>query len=271
MPSDGGRTIAAVIDLHSHVLAGIDDGPEDYEGSLALVRAAAADGTHTLAATPHLRHDFPTVQLREIASRCVSLNHRLPADLQVTVVPGGEVDLIWAQEASVEELRLASYWQRGSDLLVETPYGPLATGFEELLFRISLQGFRILLAHPERNPTFQGDPPRLAALVDRGVLVQVTASSLASTDRQSRSRRLALLLIEEAIAHVIASDAHSAGSMRAPLSAGVAAAARRSPARAEWMVRDAPAAILAGEPLPAPPQERSTPRRGLLRRARRAG
>ncbi len=262
---------AAVIDLHSHVLPGIDDGPADQDGSLALIRAAAADGTDTLAATPHLRHDFPSVHLREIASRCVSLNQSLPADLEVTVVPGGEVDLIWAQNASVDELRLASYWQRGTDLLIETPYGPLATGFEELLFRISLQGFRILLAHPERNSTFQGDPARLAALVERGVLVQVTAASLAASEKHSRSRRLALSLIEEGLAHVIASDAHSAGSMRAPLSAGVAAAARVAPARAEWMVSDAPAAVLAGEPLPAPPQERSAPRRGLLRRLRRAG
>lgn len=260
-----------MIDLHSHVLPGIDDGPPDADGSLAMVAACEADGTRTLAATPHLRQDFPDVKLGEIASRCVALNHRLPADTEVTVVPGGEVDLIWAQAAGLADLRLASYWQRGTDLLVETPYGALPSAFEELLFKISLQGFRILLAHPERNSTFQRDPPRLAALVSRGVLLQLTAASLASQDRRSRSRRLALALVEDGLAHVIASDGHSAGAMRAPLSAGVEAASQVSPARAEWMVTDAPAAVLAGEPLPAPPIERSAPLRGLLRRLRRAG
>ncbi len=259
-----------MIDLHSHVLSGLDDGPADLEGSLALAAAAEADGVSVLAATPHLRADFPRVSVRETAARCVLLNQHVRAQGDLQIVPAGEVDLLWAQSASPEELRLASYWQRGTDILLETPYGPLASNFEELIFRVTVQGFRVLLAHPERNPTFQGDPERLTSLVERGVLVQVTAQSIASGQRGSRSRRLALDLVREGLAHVIASDTHSATSHRAPLSAGVAAAATVAPARAQWMVSDAPAAILAGEPLPAPPVEALTPRRGLLRRFRRA-
>lgn len=253
-----------MIDLHSHVLPGIDDGPEDMQGSLELIMAAEADGIETMAATPHLRHDFPLVQPDEIAPRCVRLNHA--ATTALTVVPAAEVDLVWAQSASDEDLRRASYWQRGGDLLVETPYGPLVGTFEDLLFRLSAKGYRLLLAHPERNPTFQRDPERLAALVRRGVLVQVTALSLATTKRRSRSRKLALRLVEEGLAHVIASDAHRARDWRTPeLSAGVAAAERLAPLRARWMVTDSPAAILEGRPLPRPPSD-PTRTRGRLRR-----
>ena len=258
-----------MIDLHSHVLPGIDDGPADMAGSIELARAAERDGVHTLAATPHLRADHPGVRLRELAGRCEDLNARLSeASVGLRVVAGGEVDALWAQAASDEELRVASFGQRGGDLLLETPYGPLPDGFEDLLFRLGLRGFRVLFAHLERNPTLQREPARLAEMVGRGALVQVTALSLARADRGSRSRRLALELVERGHAHVIASDSHSA-EWRAPdLSAGVAAAAKVAPARARWMVTDAPAAILAGDPLPDPPAERG--RRGARFLRRRA-
>ena len=91
---------------------------------------------------------------------------------------------------------------------------------------------------------------RLAELVGRGVLIQVSAGSL--TDRpRSVARALALQLVEQRLAHVIASDAHAATRMRPPnLAAGVAAASVIDPVRARWMVVDAPLAILSGTPLP---------------------
>jgi protein-tyrosine phosphatase len=245
-----------VIDLHSHVLPGIDDGAADIEESLALLRVAAYDGTTELAATPHLRPDYPSVHVDDLADAVASVNERVPADLDVRVIPAAEVDLLWSLSATDDELRLASFAQHGTDLLVETPYGSLPENFEELLFRLVERGYRILLAHPERSVAFQRDPARLARLVERGVLIQVTLPSLLSANGRSRSRALAFDLIREGLAHNIASDAHTPGPVRPPrLGAGVAAAARVAPARAEWMVTDAPAAILAGEPLPAPPVE----------------
>ncbi len=245
-----------MIDLHAHVLPGIDDGPPDVATSIEMLRAAEADGTRVLVATPHLRHDHPKVPLENLAEMCASLEQELPTGSEIRLVPAGECDLGWAQAASAEELRLASFGQRGTDLLVETPYGALPPNFEELLFGLSLRGLRLVLAHPERNRTFQADPLRLAGLSRRGVLLQVTAESVASTNRVSESRRLARLLVRRGLAHVIASDTHSPDQHRAPLSAGKLAAARLAPERAEWMVVDSPAAILAGEQLPeVPPRE----------------
>lgn len=254
----------AMIDLHTHVLPGIDDGPAEPSESLELLRAAAAQGTTVVAATPHLRSDFPLVEVERIAGACAQLNELIPADAKIRVVPGAEVDVLWAQRASDDELRLASLGQHGTDLLVETPYGELSDSFEELLFQVAMRGYRIVLAHPERNPTLQRNPARLKEIASRGVLLQITLPSVLRTERRSRSRKLALTLVEEGLAHNLASDSHSAGSWRSPeLRAGVRELARVAPARAEWMVQDAPAAILAGEPLPRAPREHGRPRRRL--------
>jgi protein-tyrosine phosphatase len=264
-----------VIDLHAHVLAGIDDGPAGFEESVALARASQRDGVTTLALTPHLRDDFPAVVPAELQGRRDALADRLAEEgCLLELVTGGELDLAWAQRATTETLRLVSYGQGGTDLLIETPYGELPHHFEDMLDALSGQRFRLLLAHPERNPTLRGDPARLRRLVERGILVQLTAASL-TAPRRSRSRQFALAALDEGMAHVIASDAHSSATViRAPLSEGVAAAATVDPARAEWMVTDAPAAILAGDPLPPAPARPAGVRRSvrlLLRGQRTRG
>lgn len=154
---------AAVIDLHCHLLPALDDGPAEEQASIALARGLVEDGVRIAAATPHLRSDHPDVAPAELAGRCRALEDRCADEgVPLRIVPGGEVDLLWAQSASAEDLALASYGQRGSDLLVETPYGPLPRSFERLVSELQEAGFRILLAHPERSPTFQQDPQRLA-------------------------------------------------------------------------------------------------------------
>jgi protein-tyrosine phosphatase len=262
-----------VIDLHSHLLPGIDDGAPDLAHAVDLARAAADQGTRVLAATPHLRADFPDVRAEELATRCGEIRSAIrDAGIDLEVVQGGEAGVMWAVNASDEELHEGSYGARGTDLLVETPYGPLNDTFEQLLFTLPERGFRLLLAHPENNPTFQRHPERLHELVDRGVLLQVTARSLIRSDRRKGPRALAEALVMDGFAHVLASDAHSGHHLRPPaLGAGAEAAAELvGPARAHWLVQDAPAAILAGEPLPEPPPAEAAPKRGgLLARLRR--
>jgi protein-tyrosine phosphatase len=261
-----------VIDMHSHLLPGIDDGPADVEGSVRLARAAAAQGTKALAATPHLRGDFPDVRPDELAARCHEIRTAIrAAGIELDVVQGGEAGVMWAVNATDEDLRAGSYGARGTDLLVESPYGTLTDTFEELLFSLTARGYRLLLAHPENNPTFQSDPERLHALAARGVLLQVTARSLLRPDRRRGPRPLAEALLRDGLAHVLASDAHSGGELRPPvLAAGVsAAAALVGEDRARWMATDAPAAVLAGEPLPEPPPSAGGGSGGLLARIRR--
>ena len=261
-----------MIDLHSHLLPGIDDGPADLEHSLQLAAAAADQGTRVLAATPHLRADFPDVRPEELAERCEEIRAAIAdAGIELAVVQGGEIGLQWAVHASDDDLRAGSYGGRGTDLLVETPYGGFTTGFEQMLFSLAGRGYRLLLAHPENNPTFQRDPGRLRELAERGVLLQVTARSLIRADARKGPRALAESLIRDGLVHVLASDAHSGLELRPPaLGAGAAAAAELvGEQRARWMVEDAPAAVLAGDPLPEPPPLEPSGGGGFLRRLRR--
>jgi protein-tyrosine phosphatase len=246
-----------VIDLHCHLLPGIDDGPPSLEDSVRLAAALVCDGVETVAATPHLRSDFPGVRPDELAQRVEQLSRELAVrGIPLEVVVGGELDMSWVHHASDEELQLVSFGQLGRAALLETPYGPLPHVFEHVVERLKERGYTILLAHPERSPTLQGDLGRLEALVAGGVLVQVTAGSLVA-DRSSGSRRLALKLIRRRLAHVLASDAHQPGrERRATLSAGARALGRGSRELAGWMTRDAPAALLAGEPVGRPPSAR---------------
>jgi protein-tyrosine phosphatase len=240
-----------MIDLHTHVLPGIDDGPRTSAGSEELARSAAADGVTVLAATPHLRADHPGVVPAELGARCERLRGELhAAGIPVEVVPGGEVDIHWAQ----------------------TPYGEIGDLFEELLFKLNARGFRTLLAHPERNPTFQREPERVCAFVERGNLMQVTALALAHAPRRTPERRLAEWLVRSSLAHVLASDAHRAGGHRGiGLTEAAAEADRLVPGAGRYLTEEAPAAILAGEEPGRPPTAPSTSaaRRLFSRLARR--
>ena len=257
-----------MVDLHCHLLPGIDDGPSAVDDTLEFARRLVVDGVGTVAATPHLRDDHPGVVPAELAERCAELNARLmDEEIALEVVPGGEWDLARALEAPDEELRLASYGQRGTDLLVETPYGPLPSTFESLLSELQVKGYRLLLAHPERNPTLRDDLDRLADLIRRGALVQVTAQSLVSPPSKSKSGHAARAMVRDGLCHVIASDGHGSGVARDPLSDGVAVARELIGERADWMASEAPAAILEGRALPEGPPARPR-RRGLLERLR---
>lgn len=258
-----------MLDLHCHLLPGIDDGPADFEASLELARGMAADDVRGVAATPHCRADHPGVVPAELGRRCAELERGLAsAGVHLSVMPAGEVDLVWALEAGDAELRDVSYRGRGTDLLLETPYSPLPGSFEDLLFRLTVKGYRLLLAHPERNPTFQAEPDRLAELVQRGALVQVTASSLTRSPRESKTAALAHRLVLDGLAHVIASDAHGAAAPGRPgLRAGAEVAIGLvGPARTRWLVWEVPRAILKGDPLPEQPPAPEAPRRGLRAR-----
>ena len=141
-----------MIDLHVHVLPGIDDGARDEDAAIALVAEAAAAGVTTIAATPHLRADHPAVRPFELAGRTARLQAALDgAGVAVELVSGGEVDLRWAQQAGEDELKAVSYGGHGRDVLAEVPYGELQPQFEDFVFRLRAMGYRVLLAHPERS------------------------------------------------------------------------------------------------------------------------
>lgn len=248
--------ISGYVDIHSHLLPEIDDGPPDLEQSLAMARAAVASGIGTIAATPHVHPQFPDVHIDQIAGRCEQLRQAFELEgIPLAVVPGAEVSLVWAIDATDEQLSLASYGQYGRDLLIETPFSRVV-GLDRFIHQLQAKGFRVTLGHPERSPQFQNDLSPLHALVEQGVLLQLNAESLLGSGKRRGNERAARGLLDRGLAHVIASDGHRGTGWRpvTRLAEAVRAAAELiGTERAHWMAQAAPAAILEGAPLPIPP------------------
>jgi protein-tyrosine phosphatase len=248
-----------VIDLHSHVLPGVDDGARTIADSVAIARAAAAEGVRILVGTPHVRDDYPTdpgTVARLVGEVQAALREE---GIALEVRGGGELALDFLPRLAPDEL--ARYGLGGSRaLLLETPYHGWPLDFADLVFKLRARGFVPVLGHPERNSEIQEQPERLRQHVDLGLVVQVTAGSLEGR-LGPRSRRAAHELVERELVHLVASDAHAADVRAFGVLKGLEALG--DPALARWLSRDVPAALLADEPVPERPRRR---RRGFLRR-----
>ena len=260
-----------MIDLHCHLLPGIDDGPATMEESLALACAASAAGTRTIAATPHIDHRYE-VTGEQVAAGVEGLTAALTeAGIDLEVRRGGEIALdrlIHLDRSERDRLRLGG----GPFLLLEAPLSPAAGNFDAFLSQLRDQGEQILLAHPERCPAFQRRPERLTRLVDAGVLCSITASSLSGAFG-APVRSFTLDLLREGLVHDVASDSHGALDRAPDLVGPFPEIERELPGvsdQAQWLTVDAPHAILTGSPLPAKPPL-PVPRRRLRLKWPRAG
>lgn len=243
-----------MIDLHSHVLPAVDDGVRTIDEALALCESAAADGVEVLAATPHVRHDYPTTPA-QMEEALAALQAKSPS---VRLVAGGELDLAELDRPKDE---LARFGLGGTGwLLVETPYWGWPLDITERLFQLRLQGFGVVLAHPERNADVQERPELLDPLVAGGTLVQLTAASVDGR-LGARTQRCSRTLLDRGLAHLIASDAHAPDVRAVGLSAAVAAL--RDEPLARWLTHDVPQSILQDAETPTRPENR--PRRRWFR------
>lgn len=239
-----------IIDLHAHVLPAVDDGPDTIEECLAAVAAAADAGVTTLAATPHVRSDYPTTPA-EMEARAGELAERVASSgLPTTILTGAELSLAAAASSPVADLRRFGLGGSAS-LLIEFPYDGWPAGLARDLARLQARGFRLVLAHPERNSEVQAAPGRLSALVEDGLLVQLTASSVAgSAGRAAQST--ALRLLELRLAHMLASDMH--GSFRGATDFHGALERLRDPRLGRWLTYDVPRAVIADGEIPIRPE-----------------
>jgi protein-tyrosine phosphatase len=259
-------TCPDVIDLHCHILPGVDDGTRDDQEAFALARTAGEAGVTTIVATPHIDEMYG-VDIVELLARVGALNSLLDAArIPVTVVPGGEVTVRRCRDLSDEELTLVSLGGASRWILLESPFthelGEVTEAVESLLGR----GFRPLLAHPERSPAFSV-PEALASLIERGARTQVNAVSLLG-GLGGNVRASAHRLLDARLVHAVASDSHRVGQR---LGAYLSLVDRVLNNDLEvdtalvGAIRDAPEKILAGIELSAPtPRLRGSRRRPWL-------
>lgn len=215
--------LRGMVDIHCHILPGVDDGARTWEESLAMCEAAAADGIGTIVATPHMFDGIhQTPEKATILERLTELRQRVNG--MIEVVPGGEVRYSYEifQEAPDPQTKIRL--NGTSYMLLEFPFQAVPPNIEMTIFQILNAGITPVIAHPERNKRIQERPEILADLVERGAFAQLDAGSLTKSfgpePYQSAKR-----IIEAGLAHFIATDAHHQDRRRPILSSAVAVAA----------------------------------------------
>ena len=251
------------VDIHCHLLPGIDDGSPDRETSLAMARMAVADGTKAIIVTPHQLGNYSrnrgdvirqqTVQLQELLRQ-----HQIPLEIQ----PGADVRI---EDNMIELLGsgdVLSLGDKRKHVLLELPH-ELYFPLEGVLAELSRQGMAGILSHPERNRGILREPELLPALVDAGCLMQVTAGSLMGTFGPP-SQKLAEWMLSRGLVHFVASDAHGAKSRRPLMKRAFdRVASLVSQQTALDLCSGNPALVARGESVPA--GRRSATRRGWKR------
>jgi protein-tyrosine phosphatase len=236
-----------MIDLHCHLLPGIDDGARNLDEALEMARLAVAEGITHAVLTPHVLPGIFDNDLGSIEPEVTAYREALAqAGIPLEVLVGGEVRIGPEVLGLVAEDRIPylGTWDGERVMLLELPHSHIPPGSDKLVAWLRQQKIRPLLAHPERNPDIARDPYKLRAYVDLGCLVQVTAGSLAG-DFGDEFRAAAVTLLEQGWTTVLASDAHRADKRKPSIEAGRRIAADIVGEEASWrMVRENPAKIL---------------------------
>jgi protein-tyrosine phosphatase len=251
-----------VIDLHAHVLPGLDDGPRTVSEALELARVAVAAGTRVMVATPHVNQRYSEA-VEALPGAVAALERELArAAIPLELRAGAEIAADRLDELDDDALgRLAL--GGGPWLLLEVPsHGPADVA--GAVAAVRERGRGAVLAHAERCEAVRRDPSLLRRLVRDGTLVSITADSLAGRFGET-ARRFGLLLLEERLVHNVASDAHHARRRPPGVLAGRQAAERALPdvaGRWSWLTEEVPQAVLAGDAVPPAPRPQP---RGLKR------
>ncbi|NOY29872.1 MAG: protein tyrosine phosphatase [Planctomycetes bacterium] len=201
------------VDIHCHLLPGIDDGSPDWETTLAMAQMAVQEGTQTIIVTPHQLGNFAHNRGDDIRRRTQELQQTLDQNqIPLQVLPGGDVRI---EDGMLEKLTSGEVLTLGdlrSHVLLELPH-ELYFPIEGLLAALERQGMTGILSHPERNRGLLREPNLLPNLVEHGCLMQVTAGSLMGTFG-SASQQLAEWMISQGLVHFVATDAHGIKSRR---------------------------------------------------------
>ncbi len=236
-----------MIDIHAHILPGVDDGVKTEDEAVEMARIGLADGIRTIVATPHCKDDFFANDRPSVLAAVSRLRERLAAEeVALEVLPGGEVYLCPDLVDRVRDGRAPTLGDNGKTLLLELSASQYPLDVENLVFQIRLAGIIPVFAHPERIRYFRDDVRRYRAVIRLGAYGQITAASIAGAfgeDTQDFSEEL----LRKGLVHVLASDSHGAGGRPPVLSSALRiVAAMLGEARARHMVLDAPRALIEG-------------------------
>ncbi len=236
-----------MIDLHCHLLHGIDDGPDTWEESLELCRMAVADGITHAIVTPHIHPGRWENSRTSIQQACENLQQALDQhEIALRLGFAGEVrltDRIMDQVAN-EDIPFYGEVDGFKVMLLEFPHSHLIPGSDKLTQWLLDQGIRPLIAHPERNTQIMKDASQLQPFIDAGCWLQLTAGSVIGHFGE-KSRLIAHQLLRGDKVTVLASDGHNATARPPVMSRAFDSIARKyGRDRAQRLMLDNPAAIV---------------------------
>lgn len=244
-----------MIDLHAHILPGIDDGPQTMEESLEMARLATADGITTMVATPHLfrRKSVDPRSLNrpdDIRQAVSQLNQKLAEeDIDLTVLPGCEVPLFPEIIQLLDEGRIITLNDGHRYICLEMPDTVIPPATEDIVFQLSSRNLIPIITHPERNPIFYEMPEKLRRLISLGCLAQFTARSLIRGFGWGVAR-FTKRLVREGLVHAMATDAHSVEHRPPVMGNALKKLSKIVGERRAWdMVVTVPERIIRGEPV----------------------
>lgn len=241
-----------MIDIHAHILPGVDDGARDLAESLAMAKLAVADGLTHLFATPHHR-DYTPLSRSEVAQRVVQLQGELDkAGLPLTLLPGHEIRL-YDDMFDDWDNNLAGPLGDSLYVLAEPLFSHYDKQTDAMLFELFDRGYLPIMAHPERIRPIQDNLALIEPFLARGGLTQITATSLTGTG-DWRGKKTAETMLRNGMVHIIASDAHHPYHRTPTLAAARdAAAVIVGQEQAAAMVSVRPMAIVNNEPVVVAP------------------
>ncbi|WP_283749870.1 tyrosine-protein phosphatase [Bacillus cereus] len=201
-----------MIDLHCHILPGVDDGAQTVTDSLAMAQKAVQEGIHTIVATPHHQNGKYVNERISIIHQVKQLNDELQQnEIQLKILPGQEVRLYGDLLEDYEAGKIVTLNETNEYILIEFPSNHVPRYAEQILYELRVKGMTPIIVHPERNVELIERPDKLYNLVSKGALTQVTAGSLLGKFGK-KIKKFSLQLVEHNLTHMIASDAHNTTS-----------------------------------------------------------
>ncbi|MFD9624851.1 tyrosine-protein phosphatase [Peribacillus muralis] len=198
-----------MIDIHSHILPGVDDGAKHITESIAMAKLAVSEGIQTIIATPHHKNGHFENEKNDIIEKVAELNEVLKAEaIDLEVLPGQETRIYGDLLSDHQEARILTLNDAGRYVFIELPTDHVPAYTEPLLYDIQMKGLVPIIVHPERNLEFLESPNHLYKLVKHGALTQITAKSIVGGFGK-KTKKFALQLIEKKLTHYVASDAHN--------------------------------------------------------------
>jgi protein-tyrosine phosphatase len=206
-----------LIDVHCHIIPGVDDGAKNINIALDMCKIAQVDGTHGIIATPHYIHGVINNSLEVVHEKVAELNNHLrQQQIAVDIYPGSEVFICPELPQLVREGRICTL-NNSRYILMELPLNSIPEYTIEVIYQLRLEGYIPIIAHPERNLEIANNPNILYDLITRGALAQINAPSLRGLFGKS-AMDTALQLLKRNMVHLLATDAHTTGGRSPRLS-----------------------------------------------------